>query len=1335
MSITKYIQGVKNVIQTLAQEKDKEKNKLFSLYKNSNIINFDRSSDYPKDKLIDNIQLINEEGEGLEDKLLIHFEAEAFPSKEIKLPVGIETVLDVNTDSSLGIKLKYNNNNTVDFISQYPEEVSNPDDIIFDIDGSVKFYNEKGIYTQLYPNVNIELASTNYGKNGTRSAGMRLIEEPFIYSDDNKGGPLKTLTITNNEFNEMLKYCCCNFVSNSDGKLINNFSSVWGGSTVTALNNTSSDLNTYKYNNYKLNKNSSTEIPERITEIQIPQYYGGLQVSSVGSCIFNFDNHNGIENFIIPDEIYFCQASLNNLKTKNLIIKSSTNIDLKESPYTQCISDTAAVFNGSTMETVQLENSDITIYPGQMFANCSELNTFPFEQTIFSKDVAPSLIDFETPSRSYVAYLYAYCWDDGATWSGWGDTYFTISSSYPFAIYKSGTYYYIKTYSSKYSYSVNVIQRRNNEIYTRTLSSSTSYKLFQTGGASYWGNIKIFNSSSEASTFVSNNRRMTAETFNSLTPMTTGVIISSSFNNTGFTELSLDIGEEFHNTTFQSCQKLKNVNLPNVTYLKATFYNCQNLESIDAPNVIKLITRDEGVLGDNIGTFKNCYSLKEINLPNVTECGNSTFYFCKSLEKLELPKLQNKIGKYLCAYCFSLKEISCESEIPTGDAGTSLFNCYNLETINLPNVKKLTMDNSGYYTFLQGYYDSSKPDVNTHLGLNGEQIPNNFFDRLKYVNLNSLEMIWNNNASSSMGDRDGEEYWQFGICPNLEEFYADSLTTCGSSMYACFSPHSYNNPYFKFGTDSAKPVFSSSKKLFFYGDYNTGWSGVNGTIENNTEFNEPCYYTGYFFPNLKKFSIKKGDRSLFISLLHSPNLEYLDISSIYLGSNASISTSLIPEINSETYSKYNFDNSTVSCSSAIMEYSSQNLSYLSFAGVCGSVVFYESKLTELTIQTLKFSSLADMRIIFDSSTLQTCTILNNVIWNELTYTMGNDIEYTFREDVLNQVPLHLGFSNNALNLIVNVEYNQPNPLCAQYYYVDFVDSTSIQEQILKNINKEELSIYKLYLNDCTLQNTLTDIDLLSENGDIHIIEYGTSKITNVLLNQSLRNFSYICNYYSNIINENPSYFNFEIANVKHFYLSVEQQLASIKSDNYYSNSTLLNTVQLGDNLETLYIDMGDDKPAKSGEWLDPITITANNLTITQYNCCKPLYLQSNNMVIINNNCQKPSYIKYCRYDIDDYYYEEDRYGNTVKYYRGTGYYIYLHKYLYIPAEKEEEYLTQYYFTNLKAKSFSGSWSTSTRTFYVDRDTEQIYDDKNAHGYGIIGVTEAFKVPSGWVRYT
>jgi hypothetical protein len=137
-------------------------------------------------------------------------------------------------------------NNIVDFISQYPEEVGNPDDIIFDIDGSVKFYNEKGIYTQLYPNVNIELASTNYGKNGTRSAGMRLIEEPFIYSDDNKGGPLKTLTITNNEFNEMLKYCCCNFVSNSDGKLINNFSSVWGGSTITSTG-TSTVKDTYKY--------------------------------------------------------------------------------------------------------------------------------------------------------------------------------------------------------------------------------------------------------------------------------------------------------------------------------------------------------------------------------------------------------------------------------------------------------------------------------------------------------------------------------------------------------------------------------------------------------------------------------------------------------------------------------------------------------------------------------------------------------------------------------------------------------------------------------------------------------------------------------------------------------------------------------------------------------------------------------------------------------------------------------------------------------------------------------------------------------------------------------
>ena len=113
----------------------------------------------------------------------------------------------------------------------------------------------------------------------------------------------------------------------------------------------------------------------------------------------------------------------------------------------------------------------------------------------------------------------------------------------------------------------------------------------------------------------------------------------------------------------------------------ATFFNCKNLKRIILPKSIRKI-------GD--GAFGYCTSLEEIKIPDgVTEIKYEAFWGCEKLKRIVLPKSLKKIGVLAFNCCTALEEI----EIPDGVEvieNDTFKDCTDLKRIVLPkSLKKI----------------------------------------------------------------------------------------------------------------------------------------------------------------------------------------------------------------------------------------------------------------------------------------------------------------------------------------------------------------------------------------------------------------------------------------------------------------------------------------------------------------------------------------------------------------------------------------------------------------------------------------------------------------------
>lgn len=146
---------------------------------------------------------------------------------------------------------------------------------------------------------------------------------------------------------------------------------------------------------------------------------------------------------------------------------------------------------------------------------------------------------------------------------------------------------------------------------------------------------------------------------------------------------------------FANCQKLAEINLPNVTYIEAAaFSDCSNLTTVNAPNVASV--------GGGTEPFSGCNKLNSIiysstcfvylprdysghyKIPDGIQCiAPSAFRGCTGLTSIEIPSSVTNISTGAFSFCGGLTSVEIPSSVTTIES--SVFSCcYNLTQVNLP---------------------------------------------------------------------------------------------------------------------------------------------------------------------------------------------------------------------------------------------------------------------------------------------------------------------------------------------------------------------------------------------------------------------------------------------------------------------------------------------------------------------------------------------------------------------------------------------------------------------------------------------------------------------------
>ena len=133
---------------------------------------------------------------------------------------------------------------------------------------------------------------------------------------------------------------------------------------------------------------------------------------------------------------------------------------------------------------------------------------------------------------------------------------------------------------------------------------------------------------------------------------------------------------------FQFCTSLKNVIFqnPNTSIGYHCFYYCTDLEEIKLPDNLSEI--------DSL--FENCVKLKAIKIPEtVISICMASFYGCKELRYIDLPKSVKGFGGLVFAECTNLERVTLSDCFEFFNL-SSFMNCPSLSEIYLPaSVKKI----------------------------------------------------------------------------------------------------------------------------------------------------------------------------------------------------------------------------------------------------------------------------------------------------------------------------------------------------------------------------------------------------------------------------------------------------------------------------------------------------------------------------------------------------------------------------------------------------------------------------------------------------------------------
>ncbi|MBR2381710.1 MAG: leucine-rich repeat protein [Clostridia bacterium] len=142
------------------------------------------------------------------------------------------------------------------------------------------------------------------------------------------------------------------------------------------------------------------------------------------------------------------------------------------------------------------------------------------------------------------------------------------------------------------------------------------------------------------------------------------------------------------------------------------YYNSSYSSTYYIPTLLKSVT----ITGGNIyyGAFYNCSKLTSITLgEEITSVGERAFYGCSALESVELPETLTTIGNYVFYNCTSLESIEF-SEALTTIGSYAFCGCSALESIEFPET--LTTINSYAFKNCTSLTSIEVPDSVTSIG-------------------------------------------------------------------------------------------------------------------------------------------------------------------------------------------------------------------------------------------------------------------------------------------------------------------------------------------------------------------------------------------------------------------------------------------------------------------------------------------------------------------------------------------------------------------------------------------------------------------------------------------
>ena len=161
---------------------------------------------------------------------------------------------------------------------------------------------------------------------------------------------------------------------------------------------------------------------------------------------------------------------------------------------------------------------------------------------------------------------------------------------------------------------------------------------------------------------------------------------SRAFASSSLREITIPLIDTIYPEMFSGCQSLTTVNIP-MKYLSGAsgFYYCRSLQSIDLSNIISLT-------GSQM--FKACSELVSIDMPKATSIsGYGVFEGCPKLTNINIPNVETLNGNYIFRECTGLKVIDLPKVTYIGGSDV-FYKCTGLMMLILRSDSIVTMAQS-----------------------------------------------------------------------------------------------------------------------------------------------------------------------------------------------------------------------------------------------------------------------------------------------------------------------------------------------------------------------------------------------------------------------------------------------------------------------------------------------------------------------------------------------------------------------------------------------------------------------------------------------------------------